>query len=279
VVAPAWIECRFHRYVDRLYARLPQQVPSQERLQSCKIVSHRGEYDNRRVLENTLAAFDAVQQHGVWGIEFDLRWTSDLHPVVFHDQDCRRLFHTPIALREMTWKQLRARFPLIPSLPEVIQRYGKKMHLMVELKQEPYPDLSYQSQVLADLLSGLIPRQDYHFLSLDLEMFRRIFFVPGQACLPVAQLNVGRLSRTALQESYGGIAGHYLLLSHSLIRRHQQHQQEVGTGFIASHNCLCRELNRGVQWLFSNRAVALQRIRDNLLGAAKKKPGKRLLPG
>jgi len=274
VVAPAWIESRFHHHVDRLYARLPQQLPSQERLQSCKIVSHRGEHDQRRVLENTLAAFDAVRQHGVWGIEFDLRWTRDLHAVVFHDQDCRRLYHTPIALRELTWKELRTRFPLIPSLHEVIQRYGKKMHLMVELKPEPYPDLPYQNQVLEELLSGLIPQQDYHLLSLDPEMFRRIAFVPSQACLPVAELNVGRLSRAALQESYGGITGHYLLLSRSLIRRHQQHHQAVGTGFIASQNCLCRELNRGVQWLFSNRAVALQQIRDSLLSAAKKKPGK-----
>ena len=36
-------------------------------------------------------------------------------------------------------------------------------------------------------------------------------------------------------------------------------------GFIHSRNALFRELNRGVEWIFSNEAVRMQGIRDAYL--------------
>jgi len=41
--------------------------------------------------------------------------------------------------------------------------------------------------------------------------------------------------------------------------------QSIGTGYICSKNCLIRELNRGVKWIFSNNAVELQGILNSLL--------------
>ena len=35
--------------------------------------------------------------------------------------------------------------------------------------------------------------------------------------------------------------------------------------FPSSRNTLFRELNRGIEWIFSNDAVALQHIRDDYL--------------
>ena len=37
------------------------------------------------------------------------------------------------------------------------------------------------------------------------------------------------------------------------------------TGFISSKNCLFRELNRSVDWIFSNDAVKIQKIRNRYL--------------
>jgi glycerophosphoryl diester phosphodiesterase len=264
MVAPDWIRHRFDYYADGLCARLPQRVPPPEKLRGCRIISHRGEHDNRGVLENTRAAFDAVVQSGVWGMEFDLRWTRDLQPVVFHDRDCRRIFRSPTQINQVTWRQLQARFPLILPLQEVVRRYGKKIHLMVELKAEPYPEVEYQNQVLAEAFSALVPQQDYHFLALDPGLFERIHFLPRQTFVPVAELNLGELSRKALDQGYGGIAGHYLFVTPALVRKHHEHHQRVGTGFIASAKCLYREINRGADWIFTNRALYLQRICDNL---------------
>ena len=90
-----WIENAFFRSADALFRHYPQPHPTAERLAGCRIISHRGEHDNRQIIENTMPAFRAAVAGGVWGIEFDVRWTRDLRPVVIHDPDARRLFNAP----------------------------------------------------------------------------------------------------------------------------------------------------------------------------------------
>jgi glycerophosphoryl diester phosphodiesterase len=97
-----------------------------------------------------------------------------------------------------------------------------------------------------------------------------INFVPVSTFLPSARFNVNRLSDLALRKNYGGIAGHYILITDTIIEKHHKQKQLVGTGFISSKNCLFRELNRGIEWIFSNNAVELQGICNSLL---KSKPG------
>jgi glycerophosphoryl diester phosphodiesterase len=70
-----------------------------------------------------------------------------------------------------------------------------------------------------------------------------------------------------IQKNYGGILAHYLILSDTLLRRHQKLGHHTGTGYIGSRNCLFRELNRQVEWLFSNNATEIQTIRNSLLGS------------
>ncbi|MCJ7830085.1 MAG: glycerophosphodiester phosphodiesterase [Desulfobacterales bacterium] len=259
---PQRVQNAFHRRVDAYFAAQPQPVPDPLRLQACKIVSHRGEHDNRTIFENTPAAFDRARDHGVWGIEFDLRWTRDLHPVVFHDPDGRRLFGSPLAIGDMTLAEVEATFPLIPTLEAVVARCGRSLHLMIELKTMPFQDIAKQRAILQATLRALRPQQDYHFLALDPERFAPVDFVPSAALLPVAELNLRRLSRQAIRFRYGGITGHYLLMTAVRIRRHRRRGQRVGTGFVNSKNCLFRELNRGVEWVFTNNAAALEKARS-----------------
>ncbi|MBF0280675.1 MAG: glycerophosphodiester phosphodiesterase [SAR324 cluster bacterium] len=250
---------------DCIFAGIPQKQPEKETLQKCKIVSHRGEHDNQSVLENTIPAFDLVHDRGIWGIELDIRWTKDLKPVVIHDPDCRRVFGTENIVNKETFKELKTRLPFLPSLEEIIQKYGKKLHLMVELKKEHYPRPRYQSDLLMDLFSNLEPMHDFHFISLSPEMFQHVGFVPNNALLPVAEFNFREFSELALQNGYGGLTGHYLLMNQEMVKKHEQAGQKVGTGFPSSGNCLFRELNRGVEWVFSNQAVKLQTICDSIL--------------
>lgn len=262
---PFWFEERFLQIVDHFYAKLPQPIPDKERLQDCKIISHRGEHDNETIFENTIAAFDRVMGAGSWGIEFDIRWTKDLHPVVFHDSCLQRVFQSDIKINKVTLAELKTHFKLIPSLAEVIQKYGKILHLMVEIKKEEYPDPVYQNKVLKDLFYGLSPQEDFHFLSFSPDMFNLIDFLSPSIFLPIARLNVKKISKLGLQKNYRGITGHYLFLTDTVLEKHCKRGQQVGTGFIRSKNCLFRELNRGVKWIFSNHAVELQKICNSLL--------------
>ena len=250
---------------DILYAGIPRARPSLSSLQDCKIVSHRGEYDNRSVKENTIAAFDRVVETGVWGIEFDVHWTRDLQPVVIHDPDCRRVFGQPLIVNEVTLAELRVAVPEIPSLAQVIQRYGEKAHLMVELKDEEFTNLDLQQECLRGLFSSLVPAQDFHILALSQKIFRLVNFLPKNALLPVAEFNIGDCSETALQNNYAGISGQYLLVSKHLIQKHGSINQKSGTGFVRSRYCFYRELNRGVEWIFTNHALKMHAIRKKLL--------------
>lgn len=261
---PDWIEKGFHRGVDGFFEHRRQPFPGRERLRACRLVAHRGEHDNRRVLENTLEAFDRSRAAGVWGIELDVRWTRDLEPVVFHDRDLRRLFASPTAVAQTRWRDLRRKYPMIPSLAHVVERYGGRLHLMLEIKTDAYSAPARQNRILEGLLRELAPGADFHLLALEPAVFARIAFVPRTACIPIARLNVRSLSALALTAGYGGLDGHYLFMGHACIARHHRQGQQVGTGFVNSVNCLLREVGRGVDWIFSNRAAALQRACDRL---------------
>jgi glycerophosphoryl diester phosphodiesterase len=261
----AKVEKLFHRIVDKLYARWPQPRPGKEQLSRAKIVAHRGEQLDRSVRENTLAAFDSAVESGVWGIEFDIRWTRDLQPVVSHDANLQRVFGISLEIGDIELADLRSVCPLVPTLEEVIQRYGKRVHLMAEIKEEVYPEPVRQNQILNGIFNALRPQNDFHILSLSNRMFDLIDFVPKTACMPVAQLNLSRLSRRAAQDRMAGVAGHYLFVTSKTIRRHHVLGQKVATGYIGSQNCLFREINRGVDWIFSNHGAGIQAILDDCL--------------
>ena len=260
------VEKSFLHLMDGFFANWPRPVPIMKPPGACTIISHRGQHDNREVKENTLKAFDTAVGAGVWGLEFDIRWTRDLKPVVFHDSDLMRIFNKPLEIRKTDRKTLRKAFPLIPTLEEVLERYGCQVHLMVELKAEHYPDPQRQADMLADFFSGLTPSRDYHFLALDTDMFEHVGFVDPSALLPVAQLNFRTFSRRALSRGYAGVAGHYCFINNRMVARHKARGQQVGVGYPRSKNSLFREINRGVTWIFSNHACEMQAIADEYAG-------------
>ena len=60
----AWIEKFFVNAADAVFSRWPQPLPEPDRLFRCRLISHRGEHDNRTVFENTLAALEAAAVGG-----------------------------------------------------------------------------------------------------------------------------------------------------------------------------------------------------------------------
>jgi glycerophosphoryl diester phosphodiesterase len=264
------VEKAFLYLVDAIFARWPRPIPTAQNLADCKIVSHRGQHDNSTVMENTLAAFDTAVQAGVWGLELDIRWTSDLVPVVFHDSDLTRIFNDPTVIQKTDSHTLREKFPLIPTLEEVLERYSRRVHLMVELKAEHYPDPERQTNLLSDCFSGLTPVENFHFLSLDTDMFGHVDFVPPSALLAVAQLNFQAYSRLAWSQGYAGVAGHYCFINNRMAAKHKARGQNVGVGYPCSRNSLFREINRGVEWIFSNHACEMQAVVDAYAGCRRR---------
>jgi len=260
---------RFNRMagiaVDIWMAAFPRRRPDPAALERCRIVAHRGAHDERTLVrENTMDAFERARANGVWGIEADIRWTADLVPVISHDPDTQRIFDRPLTIGEVTFEALRAAVPEVPSLAEVIARFGRETHLMLELKAGTFPNLQRQRRILRERLAGLDPGGDYHFIALDPNLFETFDIRPRECCLTIALDNMAAISEATLNSPYGGLTGHYFLLDDAIKERHELAGQKVGTGFIASRNGLYREINRNVEWIFSDDAVALQRIVDTL---------------
>jgi glycerophosphoryl diester phosphodiesterase len=253
------------RLADLAFTLWPRRRPSMQALLDCKIVSHRGEHDNRLIKENTLAAFKRVHDAGVWGIEFDVRWTRDLHPVVIHDPNTQRLFGTDLEISQLSLQDLQQQVAEIPTLADVVGRFGGRLHLMVELKDDELSQQDIKASRLQEIFAPLRAGEDYHFIALDLKLFELVTFAGDGACVPVAELNINTISRQALTRQFAGISGQYLLLHNRLIQRHREQQQKVGTGFASSRYCFYRELNRGVDWVFTNNALKLRAIQQALM--------------
>jgi glycerophosphoryl diester phosphodiesterase len=262
---PHALERVAQQLADIWFLLIPRRRPSRQALHDCKIISHRGEHDNRQVKENTLAAFARVAEAGGWGIEFDVRWTRDLQPVVIHDSSTARVFGIDLEVAAVDLHELQQQVPGIPTLEEVVARFGGNTHLMVELKRDELGAVAGRAARLGEIFATLIAAEDYHFLALQLDLFKLVEFAGDKACLPVAELNLGNFSHDALTRDLGGVCGQYLLLNQGLIQRHHRQGQKLGTGFIGSRFCFYRELNRGVDWVFTNHALKLETIRQGLL--------------
>lgn len=260
-----FLELIAQRLADLWFQLAPRRQPTLQALLNCKIISHRGEHDNRQVRENTMTAFTRVAEAGIWGIELDVRWTRDLQPVVIHDPRTARVFGIDLEIATASLSELRLQIPEIPTLQEVVDCFGGKTHLMIELKDDELGQHAVRMKRLQEIFSGLQPGVDYHFLALQLVLFQLVEFAGAKACLPVAELNVRQLSRQILASNMAGICGQYLLIHHGLVQRHHRQGQKLGTGFATSRFCLYRELNREVDWIFTNHALRLKAVRDDLL--------------
>ena len=254
------IESGYMRMLDGIFARSRQPTPSASILKACKLVAHRGEHDNLTVMENSLTAFERAADADVWGVELDVRWTKDFVPVVFHDADLSRLFNRPEQIGRLSFNELRERVDVIPKLAEVVERFGGKLHLMIEIKHHDWPDPKRQSRALLETLAPLVPAEAYHLMVLDPAIMAHLDGFTTRCMIAIAYHWPDRYSRWVIENNWGGLATHYSVLRRSHIERHQSKGQRVGTAFPASRNCLFRELNRGVDFIFSNHAAPLQTI-------------------
>ena len=177
---PLWLETTLIKICDLIFELVPRQIPPFEILEKCKIVSHRGQHDNKIVFENTLASFDKIlETNEICGIEFDFRWTKDLYPVVIHDPDLKRLHGINRLVSDTALNELKQLCPLVPTLEEVLNRYGKILHLMAV----SYTHLRAH-ETEADLVCRLL--------------LEKINFLDNSAKILVAEFNVNKLSRIAL---------------------------------------------------------------------------------
>lgn len=93
---------------------------------------HRG-YWKEGCQENTMAAFQAAARRGLQMIELDVRISKDKIPVVFHDNDLKRLAGVDKFALECTAEELK-KIAKAPTLEEVILAVDIPRFINIELK-------------------------------------------------------------------------------------------------------------------------------------------------
>jgi glycerophosphoryl diester phosphodiesterase len=104
------------------------------------LLGHRGAGASARIGENTYAAFDLALGHGCDGFEFDVRLAGFGSAVVCHDAKVGK-----ITVAQARTGQLSE----LPRLENVLQRYGQRAFLDIELKVA-----GLESKVLGALNDG-----------------------------------------------------------------------------------------------------------------------------
>ncbi len=245
--------------IDSLFKAIPQSPLTPAQIKSPKIVAHRGCHDSG-LTENTLPAFVWCRNQNIWGIEFDIQFTSDNIPVVHHDPHCGRVFQQPrLIISQINFAELRIKIPEIPSLIEVVQKCGKDIHFMIEIKSVLSAE---QNEILANILTPIESKEDYHILSLKKEYLDSITFVNHDCYLPVAELNVSEFVRYAIKKKCAGIASHYLMITSSQKMKLSHFDLQTGVGYIASKNSLIREIHQNHTWIFTDRISSVKKWID-----------------
>ena len=267
MAVPRWLQLGFMNTVDAAMACVPRSRPSRESLGRCRIIAHRGS-PKSGILENSLDAFEGAIRDGAWAIEFDVRWTKDDVPVIYHDRDLTRLFGLETVLADTEFEKLRSSRPEIATLEEVLKKFGRRAHLMIEVKREREALSRRRLDIFKEHLRDLTPATDFHLMSLHAPSLLACDFVPRRAMLPVAEINVTEVSTLALREKMAGFSGQYALTGAKVVARHLEAGQIVGTGFINSRSVLRRELARGVNWIFTNHAAEVKQLLESELRLA-----------
>ena len=243
------------KVVDFVYSNIPRARVTGVEWGTCRLVAHRGCHDNgKSTHENTIAAFETACQAGVWGIEFDVQWTKDQVPVVIHDSDTARIPCSKVVeVGHTNFDQLREVCPIVPRLDEVVEQFGKRIHLMIETKSD-----TLNSQLMEQFsayLTSLEPVQDYHILSLQTDVLRAFRAFPVESRILVALTNTKKMFRETLLGKIGGLSGHFLLLNGRMRKELAAREIPWGTGFVNSTNVVAREIRSGTRWLYSDAAL------------------------
>ncbi|MGM1046684.1 MAG: glycerophosphodiester phosphodiesterase [Bacillota bacterium] len=169
------------------YASLEKSTPNKWLMERHNVlrIAHRG--TSGYAPENTMAAFEHACNMGADMIELDVQLSSDRHVVVIHDTKVNRTSTGKGKVHKMTLNQLQkldagswydSRFKgqRIPTLDEVLRRFGGKMPLLIEMKSHAAnPGIEQKTADLIrkhglDKFSGKHPElivQSFHIPSLQ----------------------------------------------------------------------------------------------------------------
>ncbi len=209
----------------------------EERVGNWVNIAHRGA--SGYAPENTMASFQKAFEMGADMLELDVQLSRDGHVVVIHDSDVERTSNGQgevgaLSLQELksldvgAWYHPDYAGETIPTLDEVMERFGGEIGLLIELKlPSRYPGIE---EKVADVLKRKAPaasrlRDTSRMImvqSADTDSLRRFHELMPEIPLGIVATSSKELSKERLQEfsSYADYMNVSVkLVSRSLIRK------------------------------------------------------------
>lgn len=98
-------------------------------------------------MENTLESLAAAKKRGSQMVEFDIRLTKDYVPVLYHDENLRRLHKAPVNMQGLSLQQARVFASNLTTLEEVFASTEVPDYLNIELKTDAAVDPALEIRV------------------------------------------------------------------------------------------------------------------------------------
>jgi glycerophosphoryl diester phosphodiesterase len=217
------------------------------------LLGHRGLRMPRLAPENSVSAFDLALEHGCDGFEFDVRLTKCGRAVVCHKPRVGN-----VTVSRATRQQLCD----LPQLAEVVQRYGQRVFLDIELKVEGL------ERLVLDALKAYPPNRDYVISSFTPDVIMEI--VARRAMVPT-----GILCKTAAQLSrwpklpIDYVIPYYTLINPKLVEDVHRARRKVIAWTVNTAGSMQRMANMGVDAIISDNTQLLVRTFKSSMDRAK----------
>jgi len=205
------------------------------------LLGHRGARAFTSVPENSFASFDLAIEHGCDGFEFDVRLTGCGRALVCHNPKVRG-----ITVSRAQAHQLRE----LPQLEEVIERYGNRVFLDIELKVR-----GLEAKVLAALRSYR-PQREYVVSSFIPDVILELKTRSGGVSLGIIFEKATQLARWPRLPADSVIA-HESLVDEPLIAKVHEAGRRLFIWTVNDRAAMVRAAELGVEGIISDETELL----------------------
>lgn len=152
-----------------------------------RLIAHRGLFDNDKVPENSLVAYEKAIKSG-YSIELDVHLTKDNQLVCIHDSDLSRMCGVEKTLEEISLDEMKSLFLLntsekIPTFKEALSLIDGRTPIFVEIKyQGNYMKTARRTARMLDSYIGTYAIQSFQPKVVRWFHKNRPSVISGQLC-------------------------------------------------------------------------------------------------
>lgn len=255
------------------------------------IIAHRGA--SELAPENTIAAFQKAIEDNAEGIEFDVQFSKDKIPMVFHDQDLKRIAERDELVKNLTSSELQKvnagswfnklnpekanekfadeRISTLQQTFEFLKSYKGKIY--VELKDESVKDLKVYAKAVCNVIkhSQLLPQMIVKSFNLDLlPLIKKYCSDAKTAALfsPTVMILLRkekRLINIAKELEVDGLSLHFSLVTKNLMRKAKKQNLKVAIWTVDNPRWVKRGLKLEINHIITNNPARLLAKRKEIL--------------